>query len=300
MMHVIITSYNEPKSTVRAVQTFLNQLGKDDKITVVDPFEEAEKYIMNEIKDKRVDFFLDPGEGKAYALNLLFQDFGSGKKDDLWILSDGDVYVSDNAIKEITSAFKDKKIGCVTGKPVALDEKKSIYEYWSWVAFAGVDKARKRLSQAKKFLECSGYLFAIRQGVIYDFPMGTSEDSIIPYLFWKKGYGIKYVDKAEVYVKNPNNWKDYSNQKVRNIKAHENLNNIAKDMPRTKTLFNEIKEGLFFAPSKARNLKELLWVLAFYPARLWIYIKAFIELKKGSKYGDGWRETEIESTKPMD
>jgi hypothetical protein len=112
--------------------------------------------------------------------------------------------------------------------------------------------------------------------------------------------GKDYLDKAEVYVQNPSNWKDYSNQKVRNIKAHENLNKIVKDMPRTKTLFKEIKEGLFFAPSKARNLKELLWVLAFYPARLWIYIKAFIELNKGSEYGDGWRENEIESTKPLD
>jgi GT2 family glycosyltransferase len=147
MKHVIITSYNEPKATVRAVNTFLRQLGKDDKITVVDPFPDVERFISKEIKDKRVDFFLDPGEGKAYALNLLFQDFGTGNEKDLWILSDGDVHVSDNAVKEITNAFKDKKVGCVTGKPVALHEKRSLYEYWSWVAFAGIDKARERLSR---------------------------------------------------------------------------------------------------------------------------------------------------------
>ena len=300
MIHAIITSYNEPKATLRAVKTILGQLGKKDKITIVDPFPEVEEILMKEIKDKRVDFFLDPGEGKSYALNLLFQERGTGKTEDIWVLTDGDVYVSDNAIKEIKKAFKDKKVGCVTGHPVALNKNGSKFEYWSYVAFNGIDKTRKRLSDEKKFFECSGYLFAIRQGVISDFPLETSEDSIIPYLFWKKGYRIKYVGSAEVYVKNPDNWKDYLNQKVRNIKAHENLNKIVKGMPRTKSLFNEIKEGALFAMLQPRSFKELIWVIEFYFARLWIYIKAFIELKQKKKYKDGWRETEIKSTKPMD
>ena len=34
------------------------------------------------------------------------------------------------------------------------------------------------------------------------------------------------VKKFKVYVKNPNNWKDWVNQKIRNIKGHENLNKI--------------------------------------------------------------------------
>jgi len=128
----------------------------------------------------------------------------------------------------------------------------------------------------------------------------TSEDSIIPYLFWKKGYLIDYADKAKVYVKNPSNWKDWLNQKVRNVKAHENLNKIAPEMPRTKSLMNEIKEGAFFAIRQPKNLKEFFWVIQLYFARLYLYIKTFKELKKKEAYKDGWRETEIESTKPLD
>jgi len=324
MIHAIVTSYKEPKATVRAVKILLSQLGKADKLTVVDPFPEVEEYLMAKVKDERVDFFLDPGEGKGYALNLLFQERGTGKENDIWVLTDGDVFVSDNAVKAIKDGFKDKKtlqknskfskrslkesniqtshnkIGCVTGRPVALGKGDSKFEYWSWVAFQGIDKTRTRLSKEKKFFECTGYLFAIRQGVINDFPIETSEDSIIPYLFWKKGFKIKYVREAEVYVKNPDNWKDYLNQKVRNIKSHENLDKIVMGMPRTKSLMNEVKEGALFAIRQPRSLKELVWVIEFYFARLWIYIKAFGELKKGKKYGDGWRETEIESTKPMD
>ena len=94
--------------------------------------------------------------------------------------------------------------------------------------------------------------------------------------------------------------KDWVNQKVRNIKAHENLNKIAPDMPRTKSLFNEIKEGGLFALVFPRNIKEFFWTIQLYFARLYIYLKAFKDLKKKKSYRDGWRETEIESTKPLD
>ena len=81
MIHIVITSYKEPIATVRAVKSFLNQKVREKfKIIIVDPFPNTEKYLKEHIKDKRVEFFLDPGEGKSYALNLLFQEM-SGSKD---------------------------------------------------------------------------------------------------------------------------------------------------------------------------------------------------------------------------
>lgn len=301
MIDIIITSYKEPNATLRAIKAFLNQKIKEKfRIIVVDPFPEVEKFLKKNLKDSRIHFFLDPGEGKAYALNLVFQKYGSNNKNDIFILTDGDVFVSKNTIKEILDNFKNPKIGCITGKPVSIDSKRRRYGYWSHVVLAGIDKVRKKLSRQQHFFECSGYLFAIRKGIISDFPLGTSEDSIIPYLFWKKGYLINYADKAEVYIKNPENWQDWINQKIRNIKAHENLNKIAPDLKRTKSLYNEIKEGALFAIRQPENLKEFLWTLELYLARLYIYLRAFSELRKRKTYKDGWRETEIKSTNPFD
>ncbi len=300
MITIIITSYKEPKATLRAVNAFLNQdIKKDFRIIVVDPFSETKDFLKQHIKSHKVGFFLDPGEGKSYALNLLFDKLHSNNENDIFILTDGDVYVSDNAVSEIMQAFEDKEIGCVTGKPAAIPGN-SKYEYWARIAFAGIDKVRKKLSDEKQFFECSGYLFAIRNGVIGEFPLETSEDSIIPFLFWKKGYKIAYAEKAEVYVKNPSTWSDWLAQKIRNVKAHENLTKIAPDMPRTKSLFNEIKEGAFFAIKQPSNFKEFVWIIELYFARLYMYIRAFKELKSAKTYADGWRETEIESTKPLD
>jgi cellulose synthase/poly-beta-1,6-N-acetylglucosamine synthase-like glycosyltransferase len=298
MIDIIIASYNEPKSTLRAVNVFLKSKRKEIRVTVVDPFPEVGEFLHKEIKDKRFVFYPDPGEGKSYALNLLMQEYASANKEDLFVLTDGDVYVSDKALETVISAFKDKETGCVTGKPVSIDNINTKYGWWAEVAFRGIDRARKEFSRCKEFFECSGYLFAIRKGVILDFPLETSEDSIIPYLFWKKRYKIKYVPEAEVYVKNPSTWKDWLAQKVRNIKAHENLNKIAPDLPRTKSLWNEIKWGVLFALRQPRTFNQVLWTVEFYFARLYLYLKAFAELRSKKKYDDGWRgQVETKTTR---
>lgn len=301
MIDVIINSYKEPKATLRAVNVFLNQYsGKDIRVIVVDPFQEVENFLKENIKDKRFYFFLDPGEGKSYSLNLIFQEFGSANTDDIFILTDGDIFVSDNAVEEILKSFENKEIGCVTGMPVSTDSRKEKYGYWSHLLFEGIHRTRRKLSAEKKFFECSGFLFAIRKGVVFDFPSEVSEDSIIPFLFWKKKYRIAYVHEAKVYVQNPGNWKDWLTQKVRNVKGHENLARVAPDMPRTKSLFNEMKYGWYFLFTYPETLQEIWWTIQLYFARLFLYWKSFKEIRKGKKYRDGWRETETKSTKPLD
>lgn len=302
MIDIVISSYNEPKSALRAVKAFLNQqppIPEDFRIIVVDPFVEVRDFLKQNIRDKRVGFFLDPGEGKSYALNLLFEKL-HGKEDDIFILTDGDVFVSQNTVKDILKAFEDKEVGCVTGKPVPLDSRDSKFGYWSHVVFSGIHKAREKFSANNNFFECSGYLFAIRKGIVKDFPLDASEDSVIPYLFWKKGYKISYLPEAEVYVKNPDNLEDWETQKIRNIKGHENLSKFYPEMPRTKSFWNEIKHGFFHALFCPRSLKEFYWTLQLYNARLSIYRKAFKDLKQDNFYSDGWRETETPSTKTLD
>jgi cellulose synthase/poly-beta-1,6-N-acetylglucosamine synthase-like glycosyltransferase len=294
MINIIITSYKQPELTIKAVSSFLEQdIKQDYKIIISDPFPEVEKILKNkfnrEFKSGKIEFFLDPGEGKSYALNVILENIYS-KPEDIIILTDGDVYVSRNSVQAILKAFKDKKVGCITGKPVPLDSRKNMFGYFSHLVFAGIDKVRARLSKENKFFECSGYLFAIRNGLLQGFPLETSEDSIIPYLFWQKGYKIKYVPEAEVYVLNNYTWKSYLKQKIRNIKGHENLNLLAKNMPRTKSFWNEIKEGTFFALSYPKNIKEFFWTLALFAARLYIYLNAFYDLKlKKKTYKDAFR-----------
>ncbi len=304
MIDIIIHSFNEPKSTLRAVKSFLNQnppIEQDFRIIVVDPFPEVKEFLKQNIKDKRVGFFLDPGEGKTYASNILLKFMQSDNKDDIIIFSDGDVYPSENAVSEILEKFKDQEVGCVTGRPVSVDSREQKFGYWSKLLYDGVDRVRKKLDARKDFFQTSGYLFGIRKNLIEEIPPDIPEDAIIPFMAWKKGFKVAYADKAEVYVKYPDNWEDWLNQRVRTIKAHENIDTLCPDMPRTKSLLGEIKNGLLFSLAYPRSLKEFYWTLNLYYARLYIYYASFKEArKKETVYDPGWRETEIQSARPLD
>lgn len=301
MIYIIITSYKEPKATLRAVKSFLDQGMKDIKVIVVDPFQETEDFLKKNISDERFEFILDPGQGKPYALNMIFELFYSDNKDDILVFSDGDVFVSKNSLKEIQSAFKDKKVGAITGRPVSTNPRNSKYGYWSKVSYDGIDKVRTRLNREKKFMQCSGYLFAIRNGLVKETYPDVPEDCVIPYLVWKKGYRVAYLKNAEVYIQYPNNFEDWVKQRVRTIKAHENLNKIVPDMPRTKSFFNEIKEGLIFTLAHPKNPQEYFWLFQLYFARIYVYYKSFREAKTKKAFDPAWRDdSEIQSAKPLD
>src|SRR3989344_4494342 len=138
MIYIIITSYKEPKATLRAVKSFLNQGINDIKVIVVDPFPETEEFLRKNVSDKRFEFILDPGQGKPYALNMIFELFYSENKNDILVFSDGDVFVSKNSLEEIQNAFKDKKIGVITGRPISTNPRNSKYGYWSKVSYDGI------------------------------------------------------------------------------------------------------------------------------------------------------------------
>jgi len=303
MLNIIITAYGEPKSTERAVRAFLKQDIKEEyKIIVVDPFPEVEEFILNTFIDyPQVEFFSDPGKGKSFALNLLLKEIYTGKKSDIIISTDGDVWVSENSVQEIMDKFEDEKVGVVCGHPISLDDRKKMYGYWSHLLFCEMDNTRKKLDREKGFFVASGYLFAFRN-VLKEFPAGACEDNVLSIVFRNKGYRIGYVGKAEVYVKNPENFKDWVIQKKRNLKGHEALKKIFDKMPkRENTFFGEGLRGLRIAFSYPKSVKEFFWTWILMFSRLYIWFCAFYEIKfKKEKYSDGWRVSETKSTRTLD
>ena len=304
MIHIIITSYKEPLSTKKAIDTFLQQkIPKPFRIIVADPFPEMEEIIINQYsKHKEVEYFEDPGEGKSFALNLIFKKIFSKSPDDIIILTDGDVYVSNNAVQEILNQFKDKEIGIVCGHPVSLNPRNNKFGYWSHLLFDEMNSTRKRLAAKKEFFEASGYLFAIRNSIIKEFPIGASEDNVLAIMFWERNYKVGYAENALVYVMSPQNCEDWVAQKKRNIKGHIALESIFPNQPKRKnTMFSESKRGLKVLFTYPRSIKEFFWTLGLMGARLSVWKLAKKEMKNKQQYQDGWRgEAETPSTRILD
>jgi len=299
MISIIITSFKEPLTIGKAIDSFLNQDIKEKyEIIVSSPDEETADIVNNYSKRyKQVKLFKDPGKGKMRALNLLFKEI----KSDILILTDGDVFVSDNSVNEILSAFSDKKIGCVTGRPVPVNDKKTMFGYWAHLLLYGAHKAREKRNSLNKYFTCSGYLFAFRNGIVNEFQTDIPEDAIIPHMFIVEGYGLKYIPKAEVFVKYPDNFNDWIAQKKRVSKAYINLEKVdykGKKVPKMKSFLNEILEGTFIAVSYPRTLREIYYTLLLFPARLYMWFYTYYESKiKKQAHKDAWKQ--IKSTKNL-
>ncbi len=303
MISVIITSYNEPKSTEKAIQALLDQdyIGNME-IIVSDPFQEALDYLKTKFKNK-VRYDLDFGEGKSAALNRLIGE----AKGDIVVCTDGDVYLDKSAIRNLVYKFKNNFVGCVCGRPVSINSKDNLMGYWSHLLFdiGAHEISRKKRYMKGEFIECSGYLFGFRNNIIKEFPLDVAEDSIIPYLFFKKGFKIAYAEDALVYVKNPESLKEFIKQRKRTADAHSKLNKYAPDFPRVKSFLGEMKAGfgnLFKIFGYASNVKEFIWTFLLFPARLYIWLYLFYDLRfRKDQYLDGWRENKkVEGTSMED
>ena len=285
MISIVITSFKEPKTIGKAIESFINQNTKEKyELIISSPDKETQEIVK---KYPKVKLFKDPGKGKTYALNLLLPKL----KGNIVILSDGDVYVSENSINELLKFFNDKKVGCVTGRPVSINSRDNLLGYWSHLLCYGAHRMRLKRDKKEEFLECSGYLWAFRNKLISEIPRETAEDSIVPLLLYLKGYKIKYAPLAEVYIKYPSTMHEFIEQKKRTSKAHETLINYTnlKKIPRMKSLRNEITES-YTLFSFSRDIKEFFWTILLFPVRLYIWISSFfaLYLKKDSKV-DGWQ-----------
>ncbi len=289
MISIIITAYKEEKTIGRSIESFKKQKIKDKhEIIVVAP----DKPTLTEAKKHKVKTLKDPKKGKPVALNLAFKK----AKGNILILTDGDVYSSENVVKELIKPFKDPKIGAVAARPISLNNRKTMLGYWSHLLTdIGAHKTRLRRSKQGKFILCSGYLYAMRN-IIDKIPEDAlSDDAVISHMIWKKGYKIAYAPKALVYVKYPTNFKDWFIQKRRSTGGYNQIPQYIKNPQRMRSFFRELIYS-YQAWAYPRNLREFFYTLALYFVKLYLWIRIFIDLNiKKKTLKEVWKR--VESTK---
>ncbi|MEM5832400.1 MAG: glycosyltransferase [Candidatus Aenigmatarchaeota archaeon] len=209
----IITAYKEEKTVGKVIEEFLKQLPKNSEIILVAPDEDTLNVGRKfSLIDKRVRIIKDSGKGKPNALNLAFKN----AKGDILVLTDGDVVIGKNSIKPLLSHFRNSKVGAVSGRVVYLIKKDSLFYEWAKLSEKVFDSLRKKQDREGRLFHPTGYLYAIRNGLVREiYPNCLSDDALIGFLIKSKGYLIKYEPKAKVYVKFPLTFKDFIKQKSR-------------------------------------------------------------------------------------
>ena len=275
MLSVLITSYKEAATVGKAILAFLPQLHKNDEILVAAPDKETLNAVQA-VKDKRIHAVQDKGKGKPAALNLLF----SKAKGDILILSDGDVFVARHALRYLLEPFQNPQIGAVTGRPISLSPRNTIFGYWSHLLTdIGAHQTRLSAARMKRFLVCSGYLYAIRKGIINAIPEDAlSDDAVISTAIWMKEWKIAYAPGALVYVHYPKTWKDWIIQKRRSTGGYTQLTTYFCHPPIMRSFGREIWGGFLRVWMYPRSLQEAFYTLLLFPVRLYLWLRIYWDI----------------------
>lgn len=254
-----------------------------------------------------VKLLRDKGIGKPAALNLAFPE----AKGDILILTDGDVEIGEEAILEILEPFKNPKIGAASGQPISINPKSNIFGFWAYILTEMAHKIRLRRTKEGKYIDCSGYLYAMRGNLVENIPENTlSDDALISSLIYYQDYQITYTTEAKVYVKYPDNFKDWIKQKKRSTGGYTQLPGLlvgaglVPALPKATTRvaptemrsFRQETRGVFQIFKYAQNPQEFWWTILLIFARIYLWWLIFWELKiKKTPFVKMWQR--VESTK---
>ncbi len=290
MISIIITAYKEPNTISKAIESIIKQIKKEDELIVVCPDKETKEVAL---KYKKIKHIQDPGKGKPTALNLAFKK----AKGEILILTDGDVFISENAVKEIIRPFEDKKVGAVSGRPISNNPKSNMLGFWSHLLTdIGAHETRILLRKKAKFIVCSGYLMAIKNKIIEKIPENSlSDDAVISNLIYAKGYKINYAPEAKVFVNYPTTFKDWIKQKKRSAGGYVQLRSLIQKKDEMRS-FSKESLGIFRALRYPRTLKEFYFLFLLVLARLYLWFIILIDIKlKNKEFSKVWER--IETTK---
>lgn len=202
----LLTSWKEPGTIGRAMEAIINQKNRPNEweLLIAAPDEETLNQ-AGRIKEKYSNFdisiFQDQGKGKPAALNLLFLK----AKGDIWILTDGDVWMDECASEKLLEKLtppnlpfvrggrQDKMppplegggvrggVGIVSGRPVPTNDRNTLLGFWAHILTQSADYKRRKLSAKGRYFDASGYLFAIRRECLNyrHFELGQSSGETI-------------------------------------------------------------------------------------------------------------------------
>jgi len=266
---VLVTSYHEPDTLPRALKALIPQLPADSEVLVICPDDETAQAAAR-FKDVKV--VRDPGHGKPAALNLGL----SHANGEIVILTDGDVYVSPDALSALLAPFASPQVGAVSGRPVSISPRDTPLGFWSHLLTdAGAHAERFKRDAAGQFFVCSGYLFAVRRRLVDTIPEDAlAEDAVISHRIGEQGYNIRYTPEARVFIKYPDNYGDWLKQKVRSAGGYAQPY-IAESPLQMRSLRHEALAGTGRALCYPRTPREFLWTLALFAARLHLWALIF-------------------------
>lgn len=309
MISILLTAWKEERTIGKCIETLMNGFSGEFELILGCPDEGTYNAAMVKATEMgiqdRIILFRDEGKGKPRALNEMMQR----ARGEFWVFGDGDVYFGENVINKLLAAFADPQVMAVTGRPRSADSKSTMMGYFGNLLADAAHHKRtidltenpqgrgKLFVKKRPFFPVSGYLHAMRSTTIRLADDTLVDDAYLSYEVHRQGGKIAYVPDAEVFVHYPTTLSDYFKQKKRSVGGYLQLwkYGFVTKQTNTRSFWREL-EYFWFPLTYAKNLRELLWSLALYPIRTYLWLVIFWERRiRNKSFERTW--VRIESTK---
>jgi poly-beta-1,6-N-acetyl-D-glucosamine synthase len=214
---MVVSVYNEEQIIEEKLQNTVRIDYPSDMIRFVfgsDGSDDRTNEIMARHEDERFDFRLfKERRGKARVLN----DLVPCSDAEVIVLSDANTFYEPDAVGRLVRHFRDPGVGAVCGQLV-LDADNRTAGGWGEGNYWQYENFLKRLeSEISTTLGGVGPLYAIRKDLFVPLPTTKviTDDLLIPLNIIKKGFKMKYDEKAIASEKPANSVKGEFRRKVR-------------------------------------------------------------------------------------
>jgi biofilm PGA synthesis N-glycosyltransferase PgaC len=228
-----ICAYNEEMNIGKLLHNILYEqaLPSESEILVVcsgctdNTVKIARKYAK---KDNRINTLVEKERnGKASAVNRIL----SSAKGDIILFISADTLPNRGCFQKLVSKLNDQTVGIVCGKPVPINNAKSLVGKMVQLLWRFHDRVFNDLNDVG-LLRHASEVFCIRKGIAGMIPFGTvNDDAYLALTAKEKGWIIQYEPEATVSICGPQSILDYLRQRRRIIFGHYQVRKLTGRIP---------------------------------------------------------------------
>lgn len=286
-----ICAYNEESNIGKVLDRVIEISDSNLKeiIVVASGCTDRTEEIVKGKKDERIKLISEKERnGKPSAINKIFKEFET----EYLVMLDADVLPENNCFESLLKRFNGK-VGAVSGKTLTVKSGDKFWDYVGDLRFRLFDRLARENVKKGKFVHISGYIYAIKKGIVDKIPDIINDDLFIGIRVKEEGYLNDYSEDGVVMIQHPLNVDDYVKQRKRVMLGHYQIEKLKK----YKVPSNSVKE-LIPATLKELSLNpvKLLYFLGFLGIDKYADVLAKKDLKK-EEFSTKWEY--VESSKKL-
>jgi glycosyltransferase involved in cell wall biosynthesis len=220
-----ITAYNEEKNIGKLLNFLLEEkfnFNLKEIIVVASGCTDRTVDIIKEFVKKKIKLIAErKRRGKSSAINMILKK----AKGDIIVFICADNLPKKDSINKLVKNFYKKDIGSVSGRPIPIEDKNTLFGYVSNLIWKLHHEA------CLKNPKISGELFAIKNGIIKKIPYDIiNDDGYITALVKKLSYKLIYEPAAITYMIGKNNLQTHIRRRRRIARGYIQLKELGLDI----------------------------------------------------------------------